>query len=104
VVGGSAPDALPPWWLLEVESGGGGDHGSVAAVDGGDDFLGVDALEVDRGGAEVGVAELALDDVQRHAFAGELERMGVAELVRREPAAHPGLDGESVKLEAHGGA
>jgi hypothetical protein len=32
-------------------------------VDGGDDFLGVDALQVDRGGAEVGVAELTLDDV-----------------------------------------
>jgi hypothetical protein len=31
-------------------------------VDGGDDLVGVDALEVDRGRAEVGVAELALDD------------------------------------------
>src|SRR5690349_23661833 len=29
-----------------------------------DDFVGVDALEVDRGDAEVAVAELALDDVQ----------------------------------------
>jgi hypothetical protein len=35
-------------------------------------------LEVDRGGAEVGVAELALDDVERDAFAGELERVRVA--------------------------
>jgi hypothetical protein len=34
-------------------------------------------LEIDRGGAETGVAELALDDVQRHALVRELERVGV---------------------------
>jgi hypothetical protein len=33
----------------------------------GDDLLGVDPLEVERGRAEVGVAELALDDVERQA-------------------------------------
>ena len=38
-----------------------------------DDFFGVDALEVDAGGAEVGVSELALDDVERHAFAREFD-------------------------------
>jgi hypothetical protein len=37
-------------------------------------------LEVDRGGVEVGVAELVLDDVQRHALAGELERVRVTQL------------------------
>jgi hypothetical protein len=57
-------------------------------VDGGDDFFGVDALEVDAGGvdalevdaggAEVGVSELALDDVERYAFARELDGVGVA--------------------------
>ena len=46
-------------------------------------FLG-SILQVDRGGAEVGVAELALDDVQRHALASEFERMRVAQLVRSE--------------------
>ena len=32
------------------------------------------------------MAELALDDVQRHALAGELDRVRVAQLVRGEPA------------------
>jgi hypothetical protein len=31
------------------------------------------------------VAELALDDVQRDAIVGELERVGVPELVGRKP-------------------
>src|SRR5579871_2070533 len=44
----------------------------------------VDAPKVRAGDAEVGVAELALDHVQRHAFAGELDGVGVAQLVRRE--------------------
>src|SRR5215216_6117296 len=38
-----------------------GDHRRAAGVDGVDDLGVVDALEVDRGDAEVGVAELALD-------------------------------------------
>jgi hypothetical protein len=46
-------------------------------VHGGDDLLGVDALQVDAGRAEVGVPELALD-FERHAFAGELDGVGVA--------------------------
>ena len=50
-------------------------HGRATRVHGGDDLLDVDALEVDAGGAEAGVSELALDDVQRHALAGELDRM-----------------------------
>jgi hypothetical protein len=47
-------------------------------VHGGDDLFGVDPLQVDRGRAEAGAAELSLDDVERHAFAGELDRVGVA--------------------------
>jgi len=35
-------------------------------------------LQVDRGDAEVGVAELVLDDVERHAFVCELDGVGVA--------------------------
>jgi len=53
-------------------------------VDGVDDLGAVDALEVDRGDAEVGVSELALDDDQRDALARHLDRVRVAELVRRE--------------------
>ena len=55
-------------------------------------------------GAKVGVTELALDDVQRHPLAGELERMRVAQLVRRETAAHARPGGEPAKLDAHAGA
>jgi hypothetical protein len=39
----------------------------------GDDLLGVGALQVDAGRAEVGVAELALNDVERYAFSSELD-------------------------------
>jgi hypothetical protein len=60
----------------------------AAGADGGDDLLGVDSLQVDRGRAEIGVAELALDDVQRDALAGELERVRMAQLMRREPTPH----------------
>jgi hypothetical protein len=73
-------------------------------MNGGDDLLAVDALQVDRGGAEVGVTELALDDVQRRAFLGELERVGVPELVRRKPPSHTGLGSKAVELKPHGGA
>jgi hypothetical protein len=45
------------------------DHRSATGVDRFDDFGVVDALQVDRGDAEVAVSELALDDDQRHAFA-----------------------------------
>lgn len=62
----------------------------------GDDFGGVDALQVHRGDAEVGVlAELALDHDKRNAFVCHLNRMGVPELVRGEPAADPGERGGS---------
>ena len=62
-----------------------GDHRRAAGVDGVDDLGVVDAMQVNGGRAEVGVAELALDDLERHACAGELDRVGVAQLVRREP-------------------
>ena len=50
------------------------------------------------------MAELALDDVERDALAGELERVRVAQLVRREPAPHAGLGGEPAQLAADPGA
>ena len=63
---------------------------------GGDDLLRVDAMEVHRGRAEIGVAELPLDDVQRYALAGEFEfkRVRVAQLMRRDAAPDPGASGE----------
>ncbi len=53
---------------------------------------------------EVGVAELAPDDVQRHALASEHERMRVAQLVRRKAAPDPGAGGEPAELGADGRA
>ena len=47
----------------ECEAGAGGVHGWSAGVDRFDDFAGVDALEIDRGHAEVAMAELALNDI-----------------------------------------
>jgi hypothetical protein len=60
-------------------------------------------LEVDRRRAEVGVPELALDDVERDALAGELQRVRVAQLVRREPTPDPCLSGEPAELGADRG-
>ena len=60
--------------------------------------------DLDAGGAEVGVAELALDDVERHALAGELDGVRVAQLVRREAAPDTRLGGEPAELDAHVGA
>src|SRR3954471_5273138 len=56
-----------PAWKGEPDAGR--DHRCSSSVDGLDDLVGVDALQVDRGDAEVAVAELALDDVERDAFA-----------------------------------
>jgi len=50
------------------------------------------------------VTELPLDDVQRHALAGQFERVGVAQLVRGEPPPNPSASGEPAELAAHGGA
>ena len=44
------------------------------------------------------MAELALDDVERHALAGHLDGVSVAKLVRGEPPSHPGLEGELAQL------
>jgi hypothetical protein len=49
----------------------------------GDDLFGVDALQVDRHRAEIRMVELALDAVERHAFARELDGVDVAQLMRR---------------------
>ena len=39
------------------------------------------------------MAELALDDNQRHPLVGHLDRVSMAQLVRREAAPHPGRCG-----------
>ena len=49
------------------------------------------------------MAELALDDDQRDAFAGHLDGMGVAQLVRSEAAAHAGRSGGPDQVTSGGG-
>jgi hypothetical protein len=53
--------------------------------------------EVDAGRAQVGVPELALDDVARDALAREFNRVGVAELMRREPSSDAGQSGGGIR-------
>jgi hypothetical protein len=69
--------------LSERQSCGRGDGGLASGSDGVDDLGGVDALEVGRGGSEVGVPELALDDDDCDAFARELDGVGLSRLLWR---------------------
>jgi hypothetical protein len=50
------------------------------------------------------VPVLALNDVQRHALTGELERVRVTQLVRREPPPDAGAGSNPPELAADGGA
>jgi hypothetical protein len=63
-------------------------------------------LQVDRRRTEVGVPDLALDDVERDALPGELEleRVRVAQLVRREATPDACARGEPAELGANRGA
>jgi hypothetical protein len=53
----------------EPESGGGGHHRCAPGVDGGNDLLGVDALQGRSRSCRDWRGELALDHVERHALA-----------------------------------
>ena len=64
------PRVSAGWWQQETCACR--DHGRAACVDGLDDLVGVDPLEVNRRHAEVAVAELALNDVERHVLAKQL--------------------------------
>ena len=46
------------------------------------------------------VSELALDDDERHAFAGHLDHVGVPQLVRREASANAGSRRGASELSA----
>ncbi len=54
-----------------------------------DDLGVVYPAQVSRGDAEVGVAKLALYDDKRDTFSAHLDRVRVAQLVRRKPAPDP---------------
>lgn len=57
-------------------------------------FLGGDRGEVDSGDGKVGVAELALKDVNRHPLAYEFDCVAVAKLVWRDPPANTAASSE----------
>jgi hypothetical protein len=60
-----------------------------------DDLGVVDALQMDGRDADVGVAELALNDDERDAFVCHLDGMSVSELERGDSASHSGLGGDA---------
>src|SRR3954471_14320666 len=90
-----------PAWKGEPDAGR--NHRCSSSVDGLDDLVGIDALQVDRGHAEVAAAELALDDVERDALVGQLDGVCVAELVRGKAPAHAGTGREAAQHGARGG-
>ena len=72
-------------------------------MDGLDDLGVVDALQVHGYDAEVAVAELALDDYQRHALAREFDGMGVPELMGSEAPPDARVHGGSAQTRSGGG-
>jgi hypothetical protein len=76
--------------------------GARAGMDGLDDLGIVDPLQVDRSDSEIAVAELALDDDQRHAFTSQLDGVRVPELLRREASANASCDGRLAQIGAGG--
>ena len=69
------------WSPLQIQSSGGRDRRLAACVDRVDDLARIDPLQVSAGRTEVGMPELALDDVNRDPLASELDGVPVAELV-----------------------
>jgi hypothetical protein len=63
---------------LQNESGGGADGRLSSGSYSVDDLGGIDPLQVGRGSTEVGVSELALDDVRRDPLSRELDGGRVA--------------------------
>ena len=70
-------------------------------MDGVDDLGVVDSLQVYGRDPQVGVPQLALDDVQRHALARHLDRVRVTQLMRSEASPHSRLRGGAPQMLAH---
>ncbi len=81
----------------------GGDHRCRSFMDGGDDLGVVDPPQVTGGDGQVGMPKLSLDHEQRDSLARHLHRVGVSELVGREPASDSGYRGGVVQLSADSG-
>jgi hypothetical protein len=95
-VTGGSPRELP----TGAQTGGGRDHRRSSSVDGIDDLRVVDPLEIDRGHPEMGMPELALDNDQRHALVGHLDRVRMPALMGREPTPDSRCDGRPAQLSA----
>src|ERR1700752_2359815 len=72
-------------------------------MDGADDLAAIDALQVDAGDPEIGVPKLTLDHDQRNGLVRHLDRMSMAQLVRREPPSHTRRGGGMMQLLARRG-
>ncbi|MEA2130972.1 MAG: hypothetical protein QOJ85_3863 [Solirubrobacteraceae bacterium] len=88
--GGLSQAESSPASARSVEASAGRDHRSSARVHGVDDLGVVDAFQVHRRDPEVRVAQLSLDDVQRHALSGHLDRVRVTQPMRCEAPPHTG--------------
>ena len=75
----------------------------MAGVDGFEDLGVVDDLEVVRGDDEVAVAELALDDDERHALVRHLHGVCVTQLMGREAPTNASGCGCAAQLGTRGG-
>jgi hypothetical protein len=69
-------------------------------VDRSNHFRVVDPLQVDRRHPAVGVAQLTLDDSERHSLSGHLDCVGVVKLMRRKAAPDAGIEGEASELRS----
>ena len=101
--GAGCADHVPLWSSLWPQACARRDDWRSAVVDRVDGLACIYALEVDRRDPEVCMPELALDDRQRDPFVRHFDRVGVSELVRREPPPHAGQGGEPPELAAGGG-
>ena len=79
-----AHHALPHGWALQCKAGAGMHHRRASGVDGVDDLLRGDSLQVGAGRGQVRVPQLALDQRQRDALMQQFDSVRMVELVGRE--------------------
>ena len=91
-----------PRGVLQGKAGAGVHHWRAPGVDGGDDLLRGDALQVGAGRGEVRVPQLALDQRQRDPLMQQLDSVRMAQLVGREAPTDARLKRDLVQLQPGG--